>query len=97
MKLRKGKWKYKLPTDTHEIIRALLVMKDVNFLLQYVRPEELIIMRKESKKKNNGDVLQGTVSYISMAMDEGVPYLLVSPEPYKAMELKLMATKVFEI
>lgn len=96
MKLRKGKWKYPLPTDTHEIMRAFLQQNCIAFALQYIRPIHLMDMRQESKKKNGGKCIQGHVAYISMLVEDKGISLLVFPEPHESAELKLTATRIFE-
>lgn len=97
MKLRKGKWEYLLPQETYQLLHAYLCMKGVHFNLCFVRPEEIIEMRKEAFRKNKGVHVQGNVSYVALAQMDGDNYLFVFPEPYKAVEMKLRATKIFEI
>jgi hypothetical protein len=97
MKLRKGKWEYLLPQETYQLLYAHLCMKDIRFNLCFVTPKEIIAMRHDSMEKNNGQVLQGNIYYVAMAQENGKNFLLVYPDPYKAAELKIQATKIFEI
>ena len=96
MRLRKGKWEYKLPVDTYELLHGYLSMKNIDFALCFVRPSELRNMHN-TEKKNVKEKMLGNVSYISLETRTDGAFLLVYPAPHKAATLKIRATKVFEI
>lgn len=92
MKLRKGKWVYEITPEIYGMLSAHLVTKHVHFAIQYVPPAEIAEMHAKDR-----ELLLGNVSYIALDKTGDKTFLSVYPAPHKAAELKIMATKVFEI
>lgn len=96
MKFKKGKWKYELPLGTCEIQSVFLRTKNLDFILRYITHDEIMGMRNREIEKT-GNALQKHILYISMVIENMKPYLLIYPEPHASGELKIFATKMFEI
>jgi hypothetical protein len=96
MNLRKEKWQYELPADTHELLRGYLRNGTVDYALQQVLPCQIHHWREENKRKGSGELL-GYVAYIAVEPREDKIFLLTYPTPAKAGKVLLLATKVVEL
>lgn len=96
MKLRRGKWRYKLPDDTYQLLNSYLCVGMMDYSIMQVSPETIHDFRKRDTEKH-GIELYGYVSHIAMqTTDKGI-FLLTYPMPDKANNLKCQATRIFEI
>lgn len=96
MRLKKGIWEYKLPLDMHEIMYAWIPRSDCHLMVMLVQARDIIAMREQCCAANK-QVFEGWPQYMAVEPAGLRPQLILYPTPQQMMDLKIRATKVFEI